>query len=125
MKSRKQLTVREPFYWSDIYSLRFVVQVIFSGIILCFCFFQLTRGDEKDKNDALYWSCVSGILALWMPSPSSKPSSTDAFYFEANPASNLETHLVETHLELPVGDRPTHKKSTDSEPSLNGVKSDR
>jgi Ni,Fe-hydrogenase III large subunit len=51
-----------------------VIQVVFSSVILLFCLFQLARTDieEEKRNAALYWSCVTGILALWMPSPSSK-----------------------------------------------------
>jgi hypothetical protein len=119
MRTRKQLTIREPFCWADIYSLRFVVQVIFSAVILCFCFYQLTRGAEKDKNDALYWSCVSGILALWMPSPSSKPSGNDEIYIASSQASHYETYL-----EPSSSDRPASTMATRFERPLNVNKSD-
>jgi hypothetical protein len=59
---------QDPFSWKDIYSLRFVIQVVFSSIILGFCIFQLSSGD-RNKNESLYWSYLTGIVAWWMPSP--------------------------------------------------------
>ncbi|MBD2214371.1 hypothetical protein H6G27_31610 [Nostoc linckia FACHB-104] len=64
------IAAREPFYWNDIHSLRFVIQIVFSTVILLFCLTQLVASKEN-KNDAIYWGGVTGILALWMPSPSS------------------------------------------------------
>ncbi len=119
MKARRQVIAREPFCWSDIYSLRFVVQVIFSGIILCFCFFQLSNTSVKDKNDALYWSCVSGILALWMPSPSSRSASSEEFYLDSNHTSHIEAPL-----EPPASDRLAPKSLSRFSRPLNGTKSD-
>lgn len=60
--------VQEPFSWRDIHSLKFVIQVVFSSMILGFCIFQLTSGD-RNKNESLYWSYLTGIVAWWMPSP--------------------------------------------------------
>jgi hypothetical protein len=60
---------QDPFSWKDIHSLRFVIQVVFSSIILGFCIFQLSNGDRNSKNEALYWSYLTGIVAWWMPSP--------------------------------------------------------
>jgi hypothetical protein len=72
--------VSEPFSWKDIHSLRFIVQIIFSGVILIFCLTQLASANDSHNNDhkdnAIYWGGVTGILALWMPSPSSTCSST-------------------------------------------------
>lgn len=65
---------KDPFHWNDLRSLRFVFQGLFSTIILVFCLIQLSNNskDSKDsKNDAIYWGGVTGILALWMPAPSS------------------------------------------------------
>jgi len=64
------IAAREPFHWNDIHSLRFVIQIFFSSIILVFCLLQLATSKDA-KNDAIYWGGVTGILALWMPSPSS------------------------------------------------------
>jgi hypothetical protein len=83
MQRNQLVTVREAFSWSDIHSLRFVVQVVFSTIILGFSIFQLSTNDGKDTNQAVYWSCISGILALWMPSPAS--SQTAASVSSAQP----------------------------------------
>ncbi len=63
------IVTREPFCWNDIHSLRFVIQIFFSTIILVFCLSQLVASTDH-KNDAIYWGGVTGILALWMPSPS-------------------------------------------------------
>jgi hypothetical protein len=69
--------VQEPFSWRDIHSLKFVIQFVFSSMILGFCIFQLTHGD-RNKNESLYWSYLTGIVAWWMPSPAigrGRPSS--------------------------------------------------
>jgi hypothetical protein len=64
-----QVTIQDPFSFRDMNSLRFLAQFFFSTLILGFCLMQLTRTDIENKNPALYWSCLTGILALWMPSP--------------------------------------------------------
>ncbi|MEH1967317.1 hypothetical protein [Nostoc sp.] len=47
---------------------RFGVQVFFSSIVLGLCIFKLgSPGD--DKNIALYWGGLSGVLAYWLPAP--------------------------------------------------------
>ncbi|MEH1892990.1 hypothetical protein [Nostoc sp.] len=47
---------------------RFGVQVFFSSVVLGLCIFKLgSPGDEK--NIALYWGGLSGVLAYWLPSP--------------------------------------------------------
>lgn len=51
---------------------RFIVQVAFSGIVLCFCISQLAIGAEEGKNDAIYWGGVTSMLTWWMPSPNSR-----------------------------------------------------
>jgi hypothetical protein len=60
---------QDPFSWKDIHSLKFVIQFVFSSMILGFCIFQLTSGDRNSKNESLYWSYLTGIVAWWMPSP--------------------------------------------------------
>ncbi len=67
--SKKQpYEIQEPFAWRDIHSLKFMIQFVFSSVILGFCIFQLTNGD-RNKNESLYWSYLTGIVAWWMPSP--------------------------------------------------------
>lgn len=75
---------QDSFSFKNIHSLRFVFQGAFSTLILIFCLFQLSISNGNGKNDAVYWSSVTGILALWMPSPCSS---------ETPPANqpNLET----------------------------------
>ncbi len=62
---------QDSFSFRNIHSLRFIVQVVFSALILIFCLSQLNSKDNDKNNDAIYWGGVTGILALWMPSPSS------------------------------------------------------
>jgi hypothetical protein len=69
-----QPPVQEPFSWRDIHSLKFLIQFLFSAIILGFCLFQIVERDRDDPNNPLYWSCITGILALWMPSPATVAS---------------------------------------------------
>ncbi|MES1026072.1 hypothetical protein ABN584_24570 [Gloeocapsa sp. BRSZ] len=84
----------EPFSFRDIYSLRFVIQFFFSFVILVFSLFQLARTDiDEEKNTALYWSCVTGILALWMPAPSSKNLSSNPTNIEQMNVPHAEVHL--------------------------------
>jgi hypothetical protein len=64
----KPSPVQEPFSWRDIHSLKFVIQFVFSSMILGFCIFQLINND-RNKNESLYWSYLTGILTWWMPSP--------------------------------------------------------
>ena len=62
---------QDSFSFKNIHSLRFLLQAAFSTVILIFCLSQLYRSNGNGKNDAIYWGGVTGILALWMPSPSS------------------------------------------------------
>lgn len=71
-----QMMIQDPFSFRDMNSLRFLAQFFFSTLILSFCLIQLTRSDIENKNPALYWSCLTGILALWMPSPATARSSS-------------------------------------------------
>jgi hypothetical protein len=48
---------------------RFGVQVLFSSMVLGLCIFKLGSPAEDDKNIALYWGGLSGVLAYWLPSP--------------------------------------------------------
>ncbi|GEM_PF-2084668 len=62
---------QDVFSFRNIHSLRFIFQAAFSTLILIFCLLQLNMSKSNGKNDAIYWGGVTGILALWMPSPSS------------------------------------------------------
>lgn len=53
---------------------KFIFQCILTGVILGFCMIQLSKGTEKDN--ALYWSGITSVMAWWMPSPSSGKSSS-------------------------------------------------
>jgi len=47
---------------------KFGIQVFFSTIVLGLCVFQISSARD-DKNIALYWGGLSGVLAYWLPSP--------------------------------------------------------
>lgn len=85
----------EIFLWKDISSLKFVIQFFFSLTIMAFCMFQLVKPDTngENKNVALYWSCISGILALWMPSPSSSKPTISNNLVDVEPVSTPDTNL--------------------------------
>lgn len=40
-RNNQAIATREPFDWNDIHSLRFVIQIVFSTIILLFCLTKL------------------------------------------------------------------------------------
>lgn len=55
---------------------KFIFQCLLTAVILGFCMIQLTKDTEKDN--ALYWSGITSMMAWWMPSPNSgKSSSSD------------------------------------------------
>ncbi len=50
--------------------LRFLVQAGFSASVLALCIFMLaTDRADSDKEQALYWSGLTGTVANWLPSP--------------------------------------------------------
>ncbi len=63
------LPTDEMFDWKKMDSLRFVVQVGFSLIVLSLCIGKLTLPNQNDHDQALYWGGITGLLAWWMPSP--------------------------------------------------------
>jgi len=75
---------QDSFSFKNIHSLRFLLQAAFSTVILIFCLSQLYTSKGGGRNDALYWGGVTGILALWMPSPSTSgtPPTTNQPNFE-------------------------------------------
>jgi hypothetical protein len=65
----------DAFDWRKTESLKFMVQILLTLLVIMFCFGKLTfsNGDANDK--ALYWSGITSILAWWMPSPGASKSS--------------------------------------------------
>ncbi|MDX2240975.1 MAG: hypothetical protein NW224_09850 [Leptolyngbyaceae cyanobacterium bins.302] len=67
-ESNSSSFTQEIFYWRKTDSLRFVVQITLTLVVLFFCIGKLTANeDETDK--ALYWGGVMSLMAWWMPSP--------------------------------------------------------
>lgn len=56
------------FNWKNLESLRFVVQIGFSLIILGFCLNKMNDPKPPQDNTA-YWGAITGLIAWWMPSP--------------------------------------------------------
>ena len=56
--------------------LKFIVQVSFSALVLVFCLGKMAVATE-DKNQALFWSGITSIIAWWMPSPGNGNSNKD------------------------------------------------
>jgi hypothetical protein len=57
-------------------SLKFLVQVALSAVILTVCAWNLPRVEGSDK--AIYWGGISSILAWWTPSPATSKSAMKA-----------------------------------------------
>jgi len=57
---------QDYFIWRKTESLRFMVQIILTLVVLMFCVGKLAF-DDRDK--ALYWGGVMSLMAWWMPSP--------------------------------------------------------
>lgn len=56
--------------FKDIMMLRFLIQAGFSASVLALCIFMLaTDRADTDKEQALYWSGLTGTVANWLPSP--------------------------------------------------------
>ena len=53
---------------------KFIFQCLLTAVILGFCMIQLAKDTEKDN--ALYWSGITSMMAWWMPSPNSGKSSS-------------------------------------------------
>lgn len=60
----------DTFDWRKMESLKFLVQISLSAIVLTTCLWQLPRVEGSDK--AIYWGGISSILAWWTPSPADK-----------------------------------------------------
>jgi len=80
---------QDSFSFKNIHSLRFLFQAVFSTLILIFCLYQLYISKGEGKNDTVYWGGVTGILALWMPSPSTSGTPpTNQPNFETNKSAD-------------------------------------
>jgi hypothetical protein len=69
-------------------ALRFVVQVGFSLIVLCFCLLKL--GNSDSQSNALYWGGVTSVLAWWMPTPGGNAAPRHFDRADAGNASQVE-----------------------------------
>ncbi|MBW4633194.1 MAG: hypothetical protein KME30_15240 [Iphinoe sp. HA4291-MV1] len=56
----------------------FGVQVFFSTIVLGLCTFKLVA-DKAPNNQALYWGGLTGVLAYWLPAPTSSKNEEQQF----------------------------------------------
>jgi len=68
-----QISDHDAFCWREIDSLKFVMQVLLTLSVLTLCVGKLVTSTITDDK-ALYWGGITGIMAWWMPSPGSKPS---------------------------------------------------
>ncbi len=48
---------------------KFMIQALFSTLILCFCIFQLGKTNVQDSDKSYYWSVVMAVTGYWLPSP--------------------------------------------------------
>ncbi len=67
--------IENRFHWQNIDSLRLLVQIGLTFIIVGLCIGKLTV-DKQDK--ALYWGGIMSIVAWWMPSPGASKSLSGA-----------------------------------------------
>ncbi len=73
---------------NKIETYKFWIQVFFSTVVLSLCTFQLVNEDSQ-KNEAMYWGGLTGVLAYWLPSPS---NSRESEYLAASQYSHSETN---------------------------------
>lgn len=68
--------VGSMFHWRSIESLRLLVQIGLTFIVLSLCIGKLAM---EDRDKALYWGGIMSIVAWWMPSPgaTNSPSGSD------------------------------------------------
>ncbi|MEH2025904.1 hypothetical protein [Nostoc sp.] len=48
---------------------KFGIQVLFSTLMIGLCSSLIFMERDNSQNQAVYWSCLSGVLAYWLPSP--------------------------------------------------------
>lgn len=104
--------VQETFFWNAIHSLKFVIQFFLSSVVMAVCIFQLVRTDvdSESKNVALFWSCITGILALWMPAPSSSSgTSSNQFDIRTVSAPDANVYVAQPSSAQPSSDQPNGK----------------
>jgi hypothetical protein len=68
LQSALQIPYEDRFDLRKMDSLKFLVQVIITIVMLSLCVFSLHK-EEADK--AIYWGGITGVIAWWMPSPGS------------------------------------------------------
>lgn len=69
-------TTAQQFNLTQMDSLRFIVQVGFSLVLLCLCIGKLTLSSANDGDRALYWGGISSLVAWWMPAPGSSKNTS-------------------------------------------------
>jgi len=50
-------------------ALRFIIMCVISLAVLSFCLYELAAKPESNDR-AIYWSMLSTIVSIWVPSPS-------------------------------------------------------
>uniref|UniRef100_A0A832H2J5 Uncharacterized protein n=1 Tax=Oscillatoriales cyanobacterium SpSt-402 TaxID=2282168 RepID=A0A832H2J5_9CYAN len=65
--------LENKFHWRNIDSLRLLVQIGLTFIIVGLCIGKLT---VEDRDKALYWGGIMSIVGWWMPSPGASKSSS-------------------------------------------------
>lgn len=71
IKVADPISAPDLFDWRKLDSLRLLVQISLTFMLLVFCLSRMTS--EKDDK-ALYWGGIMSIVAWWMPSPGSGTS---------------------------------------------------
>jgi hypothetical protein len=72
----EEIKFQRDTYWKsccglvlDKRAIQYLVQVLFSGVILLFCMIKLWNYDDAE-NITIYVSLLSAILGFWSPTPS-------------------------------------------------------
>ena len=81
----------------------FLVQFLFSSVVISLCVFKLTVGDRntKQNNDALYWGGLLGIVGAWLPTPSGKSSNSEVTSAYVNKQTNVLSESSESGKDEP------------------------
>lgn len=48
---------------------KFIIQVLFSSVVIGLCVFKLADPKTSESQNALYWGGLLGIIGYWLPSP--------------------------------------------------------
>lgn len=71
LKTFNDLAGKDLFDWRKVESLRLVVQISLTLMLVTFCLVKLAHSSHQDSDKALYWGGIMSIVAWWMPSPGS------------------------------------------------------